>query len=69
MASSGNSTLDQYEQANRVKKLADAKLMTTIRTPYTPDGRIDIAAFDKHVAHQVENNVQGLVVATEVGDS
>lgn len=66
--SSGMDTGNRLEMASNVEKVKAAKLITAIKTPYTAEGQIDIDAFDKHVEHQVENGVQGLVVAGTTGE-
>ncbi len=35
-------------------ELKQTKLITAIKTPYEPNGRIDLPAFDRFVRHQVQ---------------
>jgi len=44
------------------------RLMTAIKTPYTATGDIDLPAFDRHVAHQVANGVEALIVGGTTGE-
>eukprot|EP00929_Paragymnodinium_shiwhaense_P100230 TRINITY_DN62405_c0_g1_i2.p2 TRINITY_DN62405_c0_g1~~TRINITY_DN62405_c0_g1_i2.p2 ORF type:complete len:326 (-),score=93.39 TRINITY_DN62405_c0_g1_i2:168-1145(-) len=44
------------------------RLMTAIKTPYRQDGEIDLPAFDRHVAHQVANGVEALIVGGTTGE-
>ena len=45
-----------------------ARLITAIKTPYLPSGKIDIAAYDAHVERQIAGGVQGLVVGGTTGE-
>jgi hypothetical protein len=38
------------------------RLITAIKTPYLPDGRFDLEAFDELVSLQIENGGEGLIV-------
>jgi 4-hydroxy-tetrahydrodipicolinate synthase len=38
------------------------RLITTIKTPYLPDGRFDLEAFDELVSLQIEKGGEGLIV-------
>lgn len=35
------------------EELKQTKLITAVKTPYEPNGRIDLPAFDRLVQHQV----------------
>jgi 4-hydroxy-tetrahydrodipicolinate synthase len=48
-----------------VKKL---RLITAIKTPYLPDGRFDLEAFDTLVDLQIANGVEGLIVGGTTGE-
>merc|ERR1719291_1429167 len=49
----------------RLRKL---RLMTAIKTPYTTDGNVDLAAFDKLVEHQIANGVEALIIGGTTGE-
>ena len=37
------------------------RLITAVKTPYLPDGKIDLEAYEKLVEHQITNGVGPLV--------
>jgi len=45
-----------------------SRLITAIKTPYLPDGRIDLASYDAHVAAQIAAGVDGVVVGGTTGE-
>uniref|UniRef100_A0A7S2DY17 4-hydroxy-tetrahydrodipicolinate synthase n=1 Tax=Alexandrium andersonii TaxID=327968 RepID=A0A7S2DY17_9DINO len=49
-------------------KLRQLRLMTAIKTPYKPDGDIDLEAFDKHVEHQIKHGVEALIIGGTTGE-
>lgn len=51
-----------------VSKIQQLRLMTAIKTPYRPDGAIDLPAFDRHVEHQIANGVEGLIIGGTTGE-
>eukprot|EP00884_Botryococcus_braunii_P020831 jgi/Botrbrau1/7431/Bobra.0083s0004.1 len=51
--------------AERVKA---CRLITAIKTPYLPSGRIDLKAFDTLVCHQIRNGVEGLIIGGTTGE-
>lgn len=51
-----------------MKQLQDTKLITAIKTPYLPNGDLDLESYDRLVKRQVENGVQGLVIAGTTGE-
>jgi 4-hydroxy-tetrahydrodipicolinate synthase len=51
-----------------VEHIKTLRLMTAIKTPYKADGNIDLAAYDKHVEHQIANGVEGLIVGGTTGE-
>jgi len=60
---SGNMAPNAKTEA--IRKL---RLMTAIKTPYSPDGKIDLAAYDAHVEHQIANGVEGLIIGGTTGE-
>ena len=48
-----------------MKKL---RLITAIKTPYLPDGRFDLQAYDDLVAQQINHGVEGLIVGGTTGE-
>lgn len=49
----------------RLRKL---RLITAIKTPYTAEGTVDFAAFDRHVDHQLANGVEGFIIGGTTGE-
>ncbi|XP_010544660.1 PREDICTED: 4-hydroxy-tetrahydrodipicolinate synthase 2, chloroplastic [Tarenaya hassleriana] len=44
------------------------RLITAIKTPYLPDGRFDLEAYDDLVNMQIENGVEGVIVGGTTGE-
>lgn len=44
------------------------RLITAIKTPYLPDGRFDLEAYDDLVNVQIENGVEGVIVGGTTGE-
>ena len=42
--------------------------MTAIKTPYKPDGDVDLDSYDFLVEAQIKNGVQGLIVCGTTGE-
>lgn len=42
--------------------------MTAIKTPYQPNGEIDLKAFDAHCEHQLANGVEALIIGGTTGE-
>lgn len=51
-----------------MKQIQDVKLITAIKTPYLPNGELDLECYDRLVERQIENGVQGLVIAGTTGE-
>ena len=49
-------------QQSKVDGIRALRLVTAIKTPYLPDGRIDLFAFDCLVEQQIEAGVEGLII-------
>lgn len=47
---------------------SSARLITAIKTPYKPNGKFDIDAYDRHVQSQIDNGVQGVIVGGTTGE-
>lgn len=48
--------------------MKNLRLITAIKTPYLPDGRFDLEAFDTLVDLQIANGVEGLIVGGTTGE-
>ena len=42
--------------------------MTAIKTPYKPDGEVDLESYDRLVEAQIKNGVEGLIVCGTTGE-
>ena len=51
--------------ADDIKKL---RLITAVKTPYLPDGRFDLEAFDSLMHMQILNGVEGVIVGGTTGE-
>lgn len=51
-----------------VDELKNLRLITAIKTPYLPDGRFDLEAFDSLVDLQIANGAEGLIVGGTTGE-
>ncbi|MBF0286431.1 MAG: 4-hydroxy-tetrahydrodipicolinate synthase [SAR324 cluster bacterium] len=49
-------------------RLKTARLITAIKTPYLENGKFDLDTFDQLVENQINNGVEGLVVAGTTGE-
>ncbi|XLR20220.1 hypothetical protein S83_048132 [Arachis hypogaea] len=70
LTSSFHLPMRSFEAKNRtstddVKRL---RLITAIKTPYLPDGRFDLEAYDTLVNLQIENGVEGVIVGGTTGE-
>ncbi|XP_016543564.1 4-hydroxy-tetrahydrodipicolinate synthase, chloroplastic isoform X2 [Capsicum annuum] len=59
-----------YEVKNRTfaEDIKALRLITAIKTPYLPDGRFDLEAYDALVNLQIENGVEGVIVGGTTGE-
>ena len=49
-------------------KIKAASLLTAIKTPYKPDGDIDLESYDRLVEAQIKHGVEGLIVCGTTGE-
>ncbi|CAI9764805.1 unnamed protein product [Fraxinus pennsylvanica] len=59
-----------FEVKNRtsVEEIKSLRLITAIKTPYLPDGRFDLEAYDALVNMQIEDGVEGVIVGGTTGE-
>ncbi|CAN4118790.1 unnamed protein product [Withania somnifera] len=59
-----------YEVKNRTfpEDIKALRLITAIKTPYLPDGRFDLEAYDALVNLQIEDGVEGVIVGGTTGE-
>ncbi len=51
-----------------MERIKSASLMTAIKTPYQPNGEIDLKAYDALVEAQIKHGVEGLIVCGTTGE-
>ncbi|CAK9318998.1 unnamed protein product [Citrullus colocynthis] len=59
-----------FEVKNRTSAddIKSLRLVTAIKTPYLPDGRFDLEAYDALVNRQIENGADGVIVGGTTGE-
>ncbi|CAI9292693.1 unnamed protein product [Lactuca saligna] len=59
-----------YEVKNRTSTddIRSLRLITAIKTPYLPDGRFDLEAYDALVNMQIEDGADGVIVGGTTGE-
>ncbi|OAY60987.1 4-hydroxy-tetrahydrodipicolinate synthase, chloroplastic [Manihot esculenta] len=59
-----------FEVKNRTSSedIKSLRLITAIKTPYLPDGRFDLEAYDALVNVQIVNGVEGVIVGGTTGE-
>lgn len=59
-----------FEVKNRTstEEIKSLRLVTAIKTPYLPDGRFDLEAYDALVHMQIENGAEGVIVGGTTGE-
>ncbi|KAK3129791.1 hypothetical protein QOZ80_6BG0484780 [Eleusine coracana subsp. coracana] len=58
------------EVKNRTSKgdITSLRLITAVKTPYLPDGRFDLEAYDSLVNMQIEGGAEGVIVGGTTGE-
>ncbi|KAK6163675.1 hypothetical protein DH2020_000539 [Rehmannia glutinosa] len=57
-----------YGTRTNVDDIKALRLITAIKTPYLPDGRFDLEAYDALVNMQIEDGVEGVIVGGTTGE-
>jgi len=50
------------------QNLRKARLITAVKTPYLPDGKVDLEVYEKLIEHQIANGVEGIIVGGTTGE-
>eukprot|EP00897_Mesotaenium_endlicherianum_P000407 jgi/Mesen1/10367/ME000080S09761 len=58
----------EVKNSTPVDSIRKLRLITALKTPYLPDGRFDLEAYDRLVNLQIENGVEGLIVGGTTGE-
>ncbi|GAQ82519.1 dihydrodipicolinate synthase [Klebsormidium nitens] len=61
-------TSNEAKNISPVDEIKKLRLITAIKTPYLPDGRFDLRAYDHLVNLQLEQGVEGLIVGGTTGE-
>lgn len=56
------------QKAVAVDSLKKAALITAVKTPYLPNGKFDLPAYDRILEHQIANGVEGVIVGGTTGE-
>jgi 4-hydroxy-tetrahydrodipicolinate synthase len=56
------------DQAAKAARVAKARLITAVKTPYKENGKVDIDAYDRHLDAQARNGVEGVIVGGTTGE-
>jgi len=62
------STASASETATVVQRMKKLRLMTAVKTPYLPNGKFDLKAYDTLLEHQIEHGVEGVIVGGTTGE-
>ncbi|MED6125130.1 4-hydroxy-tetrahydrodipicolinate synthase, chloroplastic [Stylosanthes scabra] len=70
LTSSFHLPMRSFEAKNRTSTddIKCLRLITAIKTPYLPDGRFDLEAYDTLVNLQIENGAEGVIVGGTTGE-
>eukprot|EP00270_Netrium_digitus_P003489 TRINITY_DN14066_c0_g1_i1.p1 TRINITY_DN14066_c0_g1~~TRINITY_DN14066_c0_g1_i1.p1 ORF type:complete len:429 (+),score=65.69 TRINITY_DN14066_c0_g1_i1:94-1380(+) len=58
----------ETKNSTPLSSIQSLRLVTAIKTPYLPDGRFDLVAFDALVHQQIECGVEGIIVGGTTGE-
>ncbi|XP_002982898.2 4-hydroxy-tetrahydrodipicolinate synthase, chloroplastic [Selaginella moellendorffii] len=59
---------NELKNSTPVEEMKKLRLISAIKTPYLPDGRFDLEAYDSLVRTQVDHGVEGLIVGGTTGE-
>lgn len=59
------SAQETQDVSARMKQL---RLLTAVKTPYLPNGKFDLSAYDRILEQQVSNGVEGIIVGGTTGE-
>ncbi|CAI8607390.1 unnamed protein product [Vicia faba] len=62
------STSTVVKDRKSIEDLRSLRLITAVKTPYLPQGKIDLEAYDNLVNIQIVNGVEGILVAGSTGE-
>lgn len=56
------------DAASAIDSLKKTRLITAVKTPYLPNGKFDLEAYDRLLHHQIANGVEGVIVGGTTGE-
>ena len=56
------------QQDDSIASVKAAALITAVKTPYLPNGKFDLVAYDALIEHQIANGVEGVIVGGTTGE-
>lgn len=62
------SPIAAQDNASNVERLKKLRLITAVKTPYTPNGKFDLPAYDALLANQIAAGVEGVIVGGTTGE-
>eukprot|EP00249_Psilotum_nudum_P014439 c24823_g1_i5 orf=435-1508(+) len=58
----------ELKNSTPVEEIKKLRLVTAIKTPYLPDGRFDLEAYDALIHMQIKQGVEGVIVGGTTGE-
>lgn len=58
----------ELKNSTPVEDIKKLRLITAVKTPYLPDGRFDLEAYDRLIHCQIKNGVEGVIVGGTTGE-
>eukprot|EP01044_Picomonas_judraskeda_P013388 COSAG03_NODE_2019_length_3208_cov_212.097459_2_plen_323_part_00 len=68
MARAGLASIDNSAKSAGTQALQQLRLITAVKTPFTPDGKMDLDAYDAHLEDQLANGVEGFIIGGTTGE-
>ena len=68
VSSSSGRHVQASARAGHAARVREARLITAIKTPYLPNGKPDIDAYDRHLEDQIHQGVDGVIVGGTTGE-
>ncbi|XP_057419105.1 4-hydroxy-tetrahydrodipicolinate synthase, chloroplastic-like [Lotus japonicus] len=61
-------SISDVKMRTSIEKIRSLRLITAIKTPYLPNGQIDLEAYDNLVNFQIAHGIEGIIVAGTTGE-
>lgn len=56
------------QQRAEIAAAKAARLISAVKTPYLPNGKFDLKAYDRHIENQIAHGVEGVIVGGTTGE-